>query len=689
MAKGNKNISSKDKITSKSQSIEKENDSGRAKKRRMQEASSIGYIKSKAKGQANERDSELLLAMSYAPKLDGSSRSSLGVWLSAFFTAVIIMITRMHVYERPMEQFFWSGGSNQLTDFFSYFKSMAILVCAILALVILLYRLMTQSLLIKRSYAYIPMIIYSAFVLLSYIFSDYKDVALWGWNDRFEGTLILLAYMVMLFFIINTVHTEKDVKWIIYAVAITSFILGLLGLSQALDMDFFQTTIGKKMITPSWFWDQLDGLNFTFQNKEIYLTVYNINYVSFYLTLLIPLFGMLFIHEKTTGKKIAWGVLFALLVYNLIGSASSGGLLGMAAVVVIAIVVLNKRIIQWWRPVVILVAITLLISGITYERWVPEFFGAVNSVLGKQVLTVPGQEPTRQGGGTDEVAEPTIRHHIDYIETEGNDIRISIEGNEMTLTTFPEEPEALRVLDANEESIKLVPTEVSPVYAFEHPDFSMVTVQPSKDENQADYFILATDGNPWPFQLTDEGPKYLTGVGALVDLHKVPAVGWENNQSFGSGRGYIWSRTVPMMKDTLLLGHGADTYCIYFPHEDYVGKYNSGQFSRNINIIVDKPHNMYMGISVGTGGLSLLAFLALVVMYIVQSIRLLWNSRFESALSYVGAGIFLGICGFLISGLVNDSTVSVMPMYYGLLGTGMAINKVLKNQDLDMIKREL
>jgi hypothetical protein len=631
------------------------------------------------------KDPDVLFAMSHAPKLDGHSQSSLGLWLGAFFTAVIIMITRMHAYERPMDQFFWSGGNNQLTDFFSYYKSMAILTCAILALVILLYRVVTQSLLIKRSYAYIPMIVYSVFVLLSYITSDYKEVALWGWNDRFEGTIILLAYMVMLFFIINTVHTEKDVKWIVYATAVTSFILSLLGLSQALDKDFFRTVIGKKLITPSWFWDQVDNLNFTFQNREIYQTVYNINYVSFYLTLLIPLFGMLFIQEKKTGKKIAWGVLFFLLVFNLIGSKSSGGLLGMAVVVLIAIIVLNKRIIQWWRPVVVLVAITLLVSGLTYERWMPELFGAVNSVVGKQVLTVPGQEPVKKEETDEAPVEPAIRHYIDYIETEGNDIRISIEGNEMTLTTYPDNPEAVKVLDANGESIELVPTEVSPVYAFDDPDFTMCTLQPSQDEKGSNYFILTTDEHPWPFRLTEEGPLYLNGMGALVDLHKVPTVGWEDNQSFGSGRGYIWSRTIPMMNDTLLLGYGADTYCIYFPHEDYVGKYNADSFTNNINIIVDKPHNMYMGIAVGTGGLSLLAFLALAIIYIVQSIRLIWNSRFEIFLSYAGAGVFLGICGFMIAGLVNDSTVSVMPMYYGLLGTGLTINIILR-RPLDKIE---
>ncbi|HVI42366.1 MAG TPA: hypothetical protein VM577_17060, partial [Anaerovoracaceae bacterium] len=135
-----------------------------------------------------------------------------------------------------------------------------------------------------------------------------------------------------------------------------------------------------------------------------------------------------------------------------------------------------------------------------------------------------------------------------------------------------------------------------------------------------------------------------------------------------------------MLKDTMILGHGADTYCIFFPHDDYVGKYNSGTFSTNINIIVDKPHNMYFGATVGTGGISVLALLALWGIYLVQSFNIYRREHFTSFTSYAGAGIFFGICGFLVSALVNDSTVSVMPMFYGLLGTGISINMMLKRQ---------
>ncbi|MBK5262907.1 MAG: hypothetical protein JJE17_10130, partial [Peptostreptococcaceae bacterium] len=427
---------------------------------------------------AHQRDKEALIHMSYAPQIEEDTH-----WFqmlpAAFFTAFVIIITRMHVYKRDMGQFFWSGqgADAQLSDFFSYFKMVAIVICATLALLFLLYRVFTQALYIQKSIYYYPMVVYSLLVILSYAFSDFKEFALWGYNDRFEGTVTLLAYMVMLFYVINTVRTERNVKWIIYPVAASSFLLGLLGISQAGDFDFFRTAFGKKLITPSWFWDQVDNLNFTFQNKEIYQTVYNINYVSFYLTLLIPLFGLLFIYSMTTGKKdriykkLIWGLLFGLAVFNLIGSASSGGLMGMAVVVLVAAIVLNKRILQWWKPIGILVIITLLIGGITFQRWMPEFTGALNSAFGKTTAAAPeittpettspeatSQSATSKEAASQEATSPAATSSeaatkeatspaavaavkempkLDYLDTDGNEIRFSVGGNEAVITVYP------------------------------------------------------------------------------------------------------------------------------------------------------------------------------------------------------------------------------------------------------------
>jgi len=38
------------------------------------------------------------------------------------------------------------------------------------------------------------------------------------------------------------------------------------------------------------------------------------------------------------------------------------------------------------------------------------------------------------------------------------------------------------------------------------------------------------------------------------------------------------------------------------------------------------------------------------------------------------------VIGFMVSGLVNDSTVQIMPMVYVFLGMGYAINRLIRNK---------
>lgn len=615
---------------------------------------------------------DYLWSMSEAPS-PGVSNSIVQLIPAAFFTAFVIMIVRLYSYSRDMSEYYWSSGAGELSDFFSHYKAVAIIICAVVALILLLYRLFVQSFYIKKSILYIPALVYLAFVLLSYAFSSVKDIAWMGWNDRFEGTLILMCYIFMAFYIMNIVNSEKNVKMIIYPLAVSSGILSLLGLTQALDKDFFRTVIGQKLIVPNsplkdggTAWEMIDKaaeageqfLKFTFQNKEIYQTVYNINYVSFYLTLLIPVFGLLFIQEKNSIlKKIMWGILFGLTIFNLIGSESSGGLLGMFVVVVMAVIVFNKKIITWWKPVTILIAITLLVGGITYDRWLPELTAAFKGVAGSNET------------------ENDSTNRWNYFANKGDTIELSLDDNIATIDLSQDNQ--INVMDEKNQEIEVKQDSSTGTVITNDDRFKDMSIQPTMDEegNQIISFGLAGEDQKWNFTKTDDGVKMVNDFGKTITAENVEHWGFKENPGFGSGRGYIWSRSLPMIKDTILVGHGADTYCVYFPHKDYVGKHNAGW---NLNTVVDKPHNMFIGVAVNTGLISLLALLAFFGIYIVQSFRLYFRNEMKSFMSFAGSGIFLGICGFLISGLVNDSTVSVMPMFYGLLGTGIAINMLIK-----------
>ncbi len=492
----------------------------------------------------------------------------ISLFLAAFFTAGIMVIVRMHQFEVPLYNLPWwpfQTGSSMSTDFFNYFKMIATLTTSILASIVILIQVMQGKLTIRKSFAYIPMGVYSLFVLISFISSDYKEFALWGNTFSFEGTLALLSYMLMLFCIINIADSEKAVKWIIYTVAFVGGVLCWIGMTQSMGIDFFQTALGKHLITPISFWSNLNNLNFTFLRREIYQTVYSPMLVGFYLTMLIPIFSMLFIHEKEKYKRGIWGILVFLFTFNLAGACVSGVYIGATS----------------WGSM-----IGLLVSVI------------VGLLLFRQKLS-------------------HLKKRFGLLAI------IAIIGSSITISLL-----------ANS-------------YAY--------------IQNNAAVDPLTTTKSDYTASLE----KNITA----------PYVGFENNQDWFEGRGYIWSRTLPMLKDTLIRGHGADTYMLYFPQNDYVAKSKTQSFGKNPNIIVDKPFNLYMQIAVETGGISLLALVALWGMYIVQSFKIYRHCDFNDFLPIVGAGIFLGVCGFMVAGIFIDSSINIMPIFYGLLGTGIAVNR--------------
>ena len=93
---------------------------------------------------------------------------------------------------------------------------------------------------------------------------------------------------------------------------------------------------------------------------------------------------------------------------------------------------------------------------------------------------------------------------------------------------------------------------------------------------------------------------------------------------------------------------------------------------------VTKPHNMYLQIWTQTGVLSLLAFLLLFILYFIDSIRLYYNRKNYSVLESFGVAFLVAVFSYMVTGLANDSTVAVAPVYWGMLGIGMAINRIVK-----------
>jgi O-antigen ligase len=100
-----------------------------------------------------------------------------------------------------------------------------------------------------------------------------------------------------------------------------------------------------------------------------------------------------------------------------------------------------------------------------------------------------------------------------------------------------------------------------------------------------------------------------------------------------------------------------------------------------LNILIDKPHNMYLQTAINTGVISLLALLAIWGIYLFDSFKIFIKGNMESFAEYMGAAIFLSISAYLVAGLFNDNIISVTPLFWILLGMGIGINRMIKTQN--------
>jgi hypothetical protein len=71
-------------------------------------------------------------------------------------------------------------------------------------------------------------------------------------------------------------------------------------------------------------------------------------------------------------------------------------------------------------------------------------------------------------------------------------------------------------------------------------------------------------------------------------------------------------------------------------------------------------------------------------MYFISSLRLYIKGTFDNYFSRAGVSIFIGTIAYMIAGITNDSTITVAPVFWVLIGIGIAVNyKIGKSAKTD------
>lgn len=573
--------------------------------------------------------------------------------------AVVPLIVFLKAYNPGLQDYNFFTESEYAFDLFLYWKGFVLVLCAIAMAGILIWCTLKNKIKLRPEGIYIPLAGYVLLALLSSIFSKNPELAFFGSYEQFESFFVLMGYGIVTYYASLIISSQKDLDTITVFLTISTVIMLLLGIGQAFSADFFRTPFFASIASlglPSKLSAAGSGtLDFTFEKGRVYLTLYNPNYVGSYVALLAPVFLTLAIAKKKLPLIILNMAIFVGLLLTVLGSGSRAGFAGIIISFLLLVVLFNKKLKKYWMEA--LIVLTLLVgTAYTMNNYSNNaIWNRVKNAFSFEAESFPLADIAMDG------AKLTVVHNdseliINYGTDENSSYYFSLEDS----TAAP-------VYATQNEEGWFIPDDSR--YAGISVGSAPVSGYPG--------LVLKIDGKLWAFAYDNNELYYLNYLGRLTKIQESETFEPLSNISkFASGRGYIWSKTIPLLKDNIILGSGPDTFLLQYPNEDYVDRTNHGCGEE----LTTKPHNLYLQIGVQTGVVSLLCFLVFYFWYFIFTVKIIRKSDKSKPKAILGIGILCGTFGYMIVGLINDSTVAVAPLFWALTGMGIAIDFMLKKE---------
>lgn len=591
-------------------------------------------------------------------------RNVRGLLVFLLALTVVPLVCIIHKYDSGLQEYDWTAADGTVFDFFLYYKSKVLLVLGVLLCCLMASRkFMDVKNVISDKKTWVSLSGAGLFLLCSFL-SIFASVsisdAFWGGYEQWEGFAVLFVYIILFLFGYASLNEEEDFRFTYAFLTGGALIVGLLGAFQAFGLDYVKT---KGMYTIMTGMEAaVKGMEFdlSFAKGMAYSTLYNPNYVGTYTALLLPVLIGVCIFARKIWVRAAAGVAAAALVIALVAASSFTGVVGIGVsglvLLVFLIPVWKRHVRAGWIVCGGLVFVTVVIAV-----WRP---GPIQSVYERLISS----DQTIAGHAIEgmELKDNTLT----ITSASGKKVKMQIGYDFVFRYQFTEEdfaPTSYQELNDASNTVMVNLTETEAISAS--------TLDAAETGGQVQMFRIMDGQSQYLFILYDGAIQYYNAFGRIAKLREVEHVGFEDNMWFATGRGYIWSRTFPLLPKHILFGCGADNFVYEFPNNDYVGKQNYGFQTQSIPQLITKPHNMYLQIWVQDGLVALLALLVLVGAYAVDVFRTYFFRERKGYLAGMGICTFLGVVGYMAAGMANDSTITVAPVFWGLLGIGFALNR--------------
>ncbi len=462
--------------------------------------------------------------------------------------------------------------------------------------------------------------------IIAFIFSEYKWVALFGAIQRFESIWVHFSYIVIFLYFMNFFKKYKSFELFSYAVLLSTFVVGFIGMLQFLGFNPFENEIVQNLTTPK------SIGNFNVSTVGSYSTMYNINTSASYSVLMLHVLFIILVKNKNIVVKAITSVNLILIGITFYNSLSEAAYIAFAFSIFVAI----------------LLCVFLLLANKKYKA-----FGAV-IVIGVVVMV---------GGITfissNEIINAKIKNAVN-----------SAIGTPTTFTDWSQEGNAVKFYNKDGNYIKIVTNEndfevfedIQSVFSNKYENGMKVTLETNHFEAVELIVYIDEESNRNIISFNDDfyivsgNEVSLASKEGFRTLNHYDYFGFDGYGKLFTNRGYIWSRSLVMFFDKPF-GYGSDTFFLNFPNDDDVGRAFNDQ-----NEVVDKPHSIYLNMCINNGFLYLIGFLGIVFVVVHEKLKLLY--KYEATNKITLIAYISGIGAYLVNGLATDNIVIIIMLFW-------------------------
>lgn len=517
--------------------------------------------------------------------------------------------------------------------------------------------------------------IYLLCAFISALMAEDIKTAFFGGEDLFQGFFVLLAYFVLFYYIYMIFCGEKKqrmklVFMFLRCALVLSLVFIILGSFQFCGNDPF-----------SWEWVQklcnISGAHIIKVNK-IYLTLYNSNYVGVMTILLLPLLFVGMLEEKNRWMKVLYGIALMGTLGCLIASGSKTATAILAVIIIVASII----VIIWSKSnrkiAIFVLSLTIIICGVVIGAN-PDIIKKINQPLKQRECNLTG------------------------MSTESDSFKIEVDGQELSITW---DDEGIKFVDEKGTScetkrvsknqknqlLNILPLAMTSYYGesqfeperIEQENFRKIIFFKSGlqygGKNIRGYVFYI---NKFPYFITNEWNNkeynFYNLAGKFVKIYNSEDAFGEGVYGFATGRGYIWSKTIPQLKQTIFWGVGMNHFSLLFPNHDYAAKTKIS----NIGRINNKPHNWYLQMGTESGVISSLCMIVMILYILIEGIKGCSKSHISEEkrhLKTILTGLGLSVLGYCLMNIFNDQMIVTAPVFWLVLGAYAGISYCLKEE---------